>query len=294
MLPAILTAVYAALVSLIVPRLAANPRSRSPDRWAPTARTFLVAPLMGFLLMAVHHLLGPADGLVFDAFTALFVTGRALWVVRRWRTFYRELEIAIESSDDTMSEALLALRHPPISKRAATLWMVRIMQAALRAHELGRSDRALRWLGAIDPNRLTEGERIAFFQARIALAISLGQIELARETMRHVPQSIAIPMYREAVTILRALLVAIDGSDVSDERLEETRAARKTATGNSLDGWMAVEAHLLAARGDTIGAIDVLRGLKARVPPQNFERIARHGGPASPLASRLHLESPYR
>lgn len=294
MLPAFVTAIYAALVGLIVPRLAANPRSRSPARWSITARTFLMAPVMGILLMAVYHLLGPHDGLVLDALTATFVTGRALWIVRGWRSFYRELDVAITSPDEGMGETLLALRQAPTSTRAAELWTARIMQAALRAHELGRSERALHWLGAVDPNRLTEGERIAFFQARIALAIALGRIELARETMRHVPSSIPIPMYREAIEILRALLAAIDGHDVSDERLEAARKARKAATGNSLDGWMAVEAHLLAARGDTLGAIDVLRSLKARVPPQNFERITRHGGPASPLATRLHLESPYR
>ncbi|AKU94887.1 hypothetical protein AKJ09_01551 [Labilithrix luteola] len=249
---------------------------------------------MALLLVVASKLLGDGTGLLLDGFAAAMVTWYAVRNVRGWRTFYRQLDDACTSPDETTGELLLSLRHAPKSRSDYSLWTVRILQAALRGHELGRSDRALRWLGALDPKSLGDVERIVYLQARAVLAVALGQLDVARETMLQLPQTIALPRHRNSIAILRALIVAIEGSDVSDERLASTRAAREAATGNSLDGWSVVEAHLLAARGDTLGALELLRGVKARVPPHAFERVVRHGGPASSLASRMQVEGAYR
>jgi hypothetical protein len=217
--------------------------------------------------------------------------GHALAVAR---SFFATIDDACRDRTDAKITTLLSLRSPPNRAQAYAVWVSYILIAARRAHDLGETERAVRWLGEIDPRRVRYDHGLVLVLARASFAFSLGRRDDARAALAYLPPDLKFPALEEPLAILRALLAVLDG-DASDPRLEQvTSSAARSTDQNMIDGWAGVEAHLRAARGDVEGATEILRAMLERGAQQAVERMARHGGPASPLVARVLDAAPYR
>lgn len=222
---------------------------------------------------------------------ALFAALQVREIVR-WRRFFRSLDEICLDADDARAETFLALRRPPVGRAARARWFWCVLHAASRAHELDRTDRGLRWLDALDAGSLPPDRRLVLRLSRASLALSLGRKEIARAELNEIPANVASSEMAEAIAWSRLLLSVLDGTPPSTA-LDDVRARRaREKTPQSV--WIAIEAHLLAARGDESAARATLRELRMHYGDIAIKRVARHGGPASPLALRLDEDEPYR
>lgn len=207
-----------------------------------------------------------------------------------WRRFFGELD-AVCIGDESRAETFLGLRHPPVGRAARARWCTRILFASNRAHELDRSERALRWVDALEGHPLPPNTRLSLTFYRAALSLSLGQREAARAALERIPARLPSADMEEAAAANRMLLAILDGNSPPRALLEvRARLGRKT---RYADAWSAIEAHLLAAQGDEQAARATLRELRGRSGEVVIKRVARHDGPASTMALRLD-DAPYR
>jgi hypothetical protein len=121
-------------------------------------------------------------------------------------------------------------------------------------------------------------------------SIALRDRGRARQVLASVRRPVPAVMWERALAALEVLLEAIDG----DAAAAETRAAAGLAAETVpavRSAWRTARAHALAALHRREEALAELRELRAGEPDHRvLERVARQGGPASPLAESLLVD----
>jgi tetratricopeptide (TPR) repeat protein len=262
-----------------------------PPTWQrlSSARQLVLFVVLTALFWVVTVFYGP--GVTSLALTCAFVVlvpvtwGR----VRRARAV--EAALAALSNPESRARALADLNHLRGSAPAGTpqyrRWARLAMYIAQQASRADLPEQALAWGEEIDPARLDATALALRTQLIAACSIAVGQRARARAELGRVRRPAGDVLWERALQALETLLDALEGNVEKAEAtarreggLEKEPALRVT--------WLVAHAHALAALGRREEALDVLRKARDSMPEVKLlERVVRHAGPASALATSL-------
>ena len=195
-----------------------------------------------------------------------------------------------------MRELRAAIGPEPSRSRRYIVWSRTVVHCAGHLSRKGFLREALETVALLDVARLDPLGRCARTQIVAATSIALGDRTRARTELQALPRPAATPLYERALSALAALLDVLEGRGAAIDPTLAARIAEETDP-NVRATLRAAHAHALAAAGQRDEALAVLRELRGgELGARAIERVAMHGGPASPLASALHAEDvpPYR
>lgn len=276
------------LVALWIGALRLYPRSWKFPKSAVLRIGVALVALLTFMTVAVGHdvvLTGTALGI---AVSTPFYWRR----VRRARLLEHALSelLVPERRAAALSVIGAQLGPPPDRIRPFATWARSVLWVASRMARAGLAPEALAWLDRVDPARV--GITVAALRSQLVAVccIGIGDLARARAEIARIRRPAEPALHERALVATELLLDALEGTDV--DVVARAREALAKETDAVVAGTLhAVLAHALAARGLRDEALAELRQLPPADPDapglSPLERVARHRGPASPLAESL-------
>ncbi len=202
--------------------------------------------------------------------------------------------LRVEAEREQCRRALVGLVGKPSGFEPYSRWARTVTYVAAGAVRAGFHEDGLYWCERLDRRRLDFEVSASRAQIMAAAFVALRDRKSAREVIASVPRPVRTPVWERALTAMTVLLDALEGDFASAEVRAREGLARETELVLK-QTWRAARAHALAALERRDEAMQELRDLRTD-DAGNLERIARHGGPASPLAEALMAEggAPYR
>jgi len=260
--------------------------------YIPSAFTFTFVLLVGRALGTNAAILGAI--VILGFFAARFAFGSL-----RRRDFERLCAKLATSGDDASVAAVDASlerirRSHEGRSRGYEAWARWVLYAAAQASQADRTADALRWTCALRTEELPPSLRAMRAQYVAAFAIAQGRREQARQALAAVPRPAPSPRIEQALLGTEGVLEGLEGDASAARRRAERALATKLDPAVRLM-WQTTRAHALATLGESAEARAVLLALRDENGEFMLRRIARQGGPASPLASALLQDAaPYR
>jgi len=230
-----------------------------------------------------------AAAVAFGVAAPLFVLS-----ARRRRRLRGALLLAYRLKDESVREqALEALtrlvtRSRPKPGRPAMNHVQMVLMLAAPLTAFGLSDTLEEWLSASHTEGLDPRTSALRAQALATCRVEAGDVEGASRALDEVPERGVDPLLDSWLVATRALLHAVQGEPDAalrklgddDEDLEPALFASRSI----------VRAHVLASRGDEVGAEAELRRASEAAGVPALTRATRPEGPASDLARQLREE----
>lgn len=286
MLAALATFVVVAILGALEGSASMPPFEPAPrPGWAYWGSLALRAATFAALVVVTSQVSGGGEGWPAAVFACGAVLATTLLARTSWQRFYASLDVVCLGVDDGPGRSLLLLDAPAGRGAEQVRRQVRAEIAARRAHALDRSDRAFVWATALPPRATTQAARARRSVQYATYALAAGWRERAREALAGAPDVPVDPEVDAAREALKAVLDVLDGVATSELR---TRAETEwQGAPPNAAGWAAAAAHLRAAEGDPEGAKLRLERVRAANGRTGLLRVARQGGPASPIAAEL-------